>query len=85
MATRTTEELKSEIKKSWGLLCTLRDEARVKVHLGTMDVKKAWNDLQPRLSEAEQAAERAAESASEATLETIKTTTSKLQKLVASL
>lgn len=73
------------MKKTLGLLQTLRDETKVKVHLAGMDIKTSWDELQPKIVEAEQAAQRAAESLSEATLETIKTTLKKLQKLAESL
>ncbi|MDP9033535.1 MAG: hypothetical protein M3O50_01905 [Myxococcota bacterium] len=85
MSDRTTGELKAEMKKTLGLLQTLRDETKVKVHLAGMDIKTSWDELQPKIVEAEQAAQRAAESLSEATLETIKTTLKKLQKLAESL
>jgi hypothetical protein len=85
MPTRTSDEIKSEIQRTVSLLHTLRDETRVKIHLANMDVKKAWNDLQPKLAEAEQTAARAAENASEATLETVKSTVEKLKKVAQSL
>ncbi len=85
MSDRTTGELKVEMKKTLALLQTLRDETKVKVHLAGMDIKTSWDELQPKIVEAEQAAQRAAESLSEATLETIKTTLKKLQKLAESL
>ena len=85
MSDRTTGELKAEMKKTLGLLQTLRDETKVKVHLAGMDIKTSWDELQPKIVEAEQAAQRAAESLSEATVETIKTTLKKLQKLAESL
>src|SRR6266702_1153923 len=78
---KTTQELKTEIQKTMSLLHTLRDEARVKVHLAQLEVKDAWSKLEPKLEEAE----KMAEEASEATLTTITMTAKKLQKLVASL
>jgi hypothetical protein len=85
MPTRTTDDIKAEIAKTAGLLTTLRDEAKVKVHLASMDIKTTWNELQPKLVEAEQDAARAAEHASEATLEAMKSTARKLQKILASI
>jgi hypothetical protein len=85
MATRTTDELKTEISKTANLLRTLRDETKLKIHLASMDIKKTWDDLQPKLADAEQTAERAAEHASEATLEAMKATVKKLQKVAESL
>ena len=85
MTTRTSDEIKSEIKNTVSLLQTLRDETKLKIHLANMDIKKTWADLQPKLAEAEQTAGRAAESASEATLEAMKSTVKKLQKIAESL
>jgi hypothetical protein len=78
---KTTDDLKTEIKKTMSLLLTLRDEARVKIHLAGMDVKAAWKSIEPKIEEAE----KIAEDASEATLKTITGTAKKLEKLVASL
>jgi hypothetical protein len=81
----TTDDLKAEVKKTYSLLQTLRDETKVKIHLAGLDIKKSWDELQPKLHEAEQSAERAAESATEATLEAMKATAKKLQKIADSL
>jgi hypothetical protein len=85
MATRTTDEIKTEIKKTVSLLQTLRDETKLKIHLASMDVKKTWDELQPKLADAEKTAAGAAEHASEATLEAMKSTVKKLQKLAESI
>ena len=81
----TSDEIRTELEKTVGLLKTLRDEARVRVHLAGMDVKTAWNELQPKLDEAERLTARAAETATEATLTTVRETAHKLQQLVRSL
>ncbi len=85
MATRTSEDIKTELQKTVGLLRTLRDETKVKIHLANMDVKKTWDDLQPKLVEAEESAARAAQQASEATLEAVKSTVARLRKVADSL
>jgi len=77
---KTTQDLKTEIQKTMTLLHTLSDEARVKVHLAGMDIKDAWSKLEPKLAEAE----KIAEDVSETTLTTIKSTASRLEKLVSS-
>jgi hypothetical protein len=41
----------------------LRDEIRVQVHLGGMDAKKAWDELEPKLADADRMAENASEDA----------------------
>ena len=85
MSKRTTEEISTEIKKTFGLLQALRDETKVKVHLAKLDIKNAWDELQPKLHEAEHVAKGAAESASEATLDAMKATAKSLQKIADSL
>jgi len=85
MTIRTSDEIKTEIKKTVDLLKSLREETGLKIHLATMDVKKTWDELQPKLSHAEQTVVGAAEEASEATLEAMKATAKKLQKIAESL
>jgi len=82
---RSTEELATEIKKTFALLQTVRDETKVRVHLAKMDVKEAWDALQPKLAEAEHVAKGAAESATEAALEAMRATAKSLQKVAESL
>ena len=55
-------DLKQELKKGTDLLRTLRDEIKLKVHLGGMDAKDQWAKLEPELSKVERAAEQATES-----------------------
>ena len=43
-------------------LRTLRDEARVQIHLAGMDLKEVWSNLEYRLDEAEQKIGQAADS-----------------------
>jgi CBS domain-containing protein len=57
----TTTELKKELKKSLSLLQTLRDEVRVKLHLGSLEVKDQWNRLEPHLGEIEKKADELTE------------------------
>jgi hypothetical protein len=76
-----SEQLQTDIKKAITQLRTLRDEARVKIHLASMDARDAWDKLQPKLVEAEVAAEKA----SKATLDTIEATAKKLSDLLGAL
>jgi hypothetical protein len=85
MGTRTTDDLKSEISKTVDVLKTLRDETKLKIHLANMDIKKTWDELQPKLVEAEQHGTRAAEHATEATLDALKATVKRLQDVAKSL
>lgn len=82
---KTSEEIKNELHRSIDLLRTLRDETKVKMHLANMDLKKTWDELQPKLADAERMGERAAEHASEATLEAVKSAVKKLQDVAKSL
>jgi hypothetical protein len=50
----------------------LRDEVRVQVHLGGMDAKKAWDELEPKLAEADRLAENASEETIRSAVETLR-------------
>jgi hypothetical protein len=54
-------DLKAELEKSVSLLKTLRDEARVKLHLAGMDAKSKWKELEPHLDAVEDAAKQASD------------------------
>jgi hypothetical protein len=54
MATSEKPKGKQEIDQIVGQLRTIRDEIRVRLHLANEEVKKAWNNLEPTLSEIEQ-------------------------------
>ena len=76
-----TNELKNELNKSLDLLRTLRDEVRVKLHLGGMDVKEQWSKLEPHLEEVDKKAGELTDASRTALSEAVK----RLQKLRASL
>jgi hypothetical protein len=46
---QSTRDLKAELEKSAAVLRTLRDEVRVQLHLGGLEVKEEWRRLEPRL------------------------------------
>jgi hypothetical protein len=50
----------------------LRDEVRVQVHLGGMDAKKAWDELEPKLAEVDRIAENATEETFRTAVETLR-------------
>jgi predicted nucleic acid-binding Zn-ribbon protein len=77
----TTNELKSELKKSLSHLQTLRDEVKVRLHLASMDLKDQWNKLEPHLLDVE----KKAADASEASRTMIQDALRKLEKFSASL
>jgi len=74
---KTTTELKDEIRKSLALMRTLRDEIRVQMHVGGMDAKDEWRKLEPELAEIE----RAATHLSEATCAAVSRAVKRLSKL----
>jgi hypothetical protein len=78
---QTTTELKREIQKSLGLMRTLRDEVRVKLHLASMDAKEEWRKLEPHLVDVEHAANEFTEATCTAVSEAVK----RLSKLRSSL
>jgi hypothetical protein len=78
---QTTTELKKEIQKSLGLMRTLCDEIRVKVHLAGLDVKDEWRKLEPQLVDVEKAATDFSDATHKAVTDAVK----RLSKLRSSL
>jgi hypothetical protein len=76
-----TDDLATQMRKAIDEVRTLRDEAKLKMHLATMDARDAWARLEPKID----AAEREATRASAAALQEIEATAKKLRELVASL
>jgi hypothetical protein len=74
----TPQNLRSELERSTALLRKLRDEVRVQLHLGGLDVKDEWLKLEPRL---EAALERAAHEVSDASRSAIHEVLLSLRKL----
>ena len=56
------DELKTEINTTLADLQRMRDEIRLKIHLGAMDAKDVWADLEPRLVDLEKKAQKTAAS-----------------------
>jgi hypothetical protein len=48
--------LPEELKDDWQVLRTLRDEARVQLHLAQMDAVAQWQKLEPHMRPAKQLA-----------------------------
>lgn len=78
----TTDGLKEELAKSVGILRTLRDEIRGKVHLASLDAKQQWNAFEPRVHSA---LERAASDVSKASHTAVHEVTEALKNLGATL
>jgi len=56
-----TPDIKAEIGKVLDRLHTMRDEVRVRIHLGSMELKDAWRKLEDLLLEGEQKAKQASD------------------------
>ncbi|HEY3821014.1 MAG TPA: hypothetical protein VGL81_27810 [Polyangiaceae bacterium] len=82
MTTQQKTDLKAELAKSLEQLRALRDEAKVKLHLGGMDAKARWNKLEPRI---EEALGKAANDVSEASRTAVDETVKVLREFSASL
>lgn len=78
---KTTDELKHEVTKSLDLLKTLRDEVRVRLHLGGMDIKDEWAKLEPHLADVEKRAVELSDASKSALTDALQ----RLKKLRASL
>jgi hypothetical protein len=68
----STHDVKSEIDKGLRMLRTLRDEARVQLHLASLEAKSQWDKLQPKLDAAESAAAHASEATRQAIADAVK-------------
>lgn len=50
--------LREELEQWRTDLRAIADEVRVKIHLGSLEAKDAWNDLEPKVHEFEQKADK---------------------------
>jgi hypothetical protein len=57
----TQNSIEARMRNIVAELRKLRDEIRVQIHLGGMDAKKAWDELEPKLADAERMAGNATE------------------------
>ncbi len=71
----------AELRKAMDEMRALRDEARLKLHLASMDARSAWNRMEPEIEAAERDASRATANA----LQKVEGAVKKLRSLVASL
>ena len=65
-------ELKSELRKGLERLKTLRDEVRVRLHLGSLELKDQWRKLEPYLGDVERKAEELTETSRAAIQDAVK-------------
>jgi len=53
----TVDDVKTEITRRLGQRATLRDEARLHLHLASLDAKQEWSEkLEPRIDELQRTA-----------------------------
>jgi hypothetical protein len=69
--TESARDKSEELKKDLETLQTLRDEIRVRVHLAGMEVKRRWNELQPRIDDLLDSAKRLGEASMHAVKEAL--------------
>jgi len=62
-AKELTNDVKNEISKTVEKLTTLRDEAKLHLHLASLDAKQEWDDkLEPKIAELQSSAAQLTES-----------------------
>lgn len=57
-ATTRSDRIREELEQRRADVQRLADEVRLKIHLGGMDAKDAWQRLQPKLEDFERKAEK---------------------------
>ena len=65
------QDVKAELENTVKLLQTLRDEVKVQLHLGSLELKEEWNRLEPKLEDALQRARRDPSEATRTALEEV--------------
>ncbi|HEY1957584.1 MAG TPA: hypothetical protein VGH28_18320 [Polyangiaceae bacterium] len=70
----THNPIQAQMRNVADELRKLRDEIRVQVHLGSLEVKKAWDELEPKIAEADRLAENASEETFRAAIATLRKT-----------
>lgn len=65
-------DTKKDFEQARAQLKTLRDEIRVHLHLGSMDLKDAWKKMEPRFEEAERVVGEVSDATRHATSDLLK-------------
>lgn len=65
------QDVKAELENSVKLLQSLRDEVKVQLHLGGLELKEEWNRLEPKLEDALQRARSDASDTTRTALEEV--------------
>lgn len=72
-AKEITADVKNELNKGIEKLATLRDEAKLHIHLAALDAKQEWDEkLDPKITELQGSAEKLGESGKEKVQELVK-------------
>jgi hypothetical protein len=67
-----TADVKNEVQKTMEKLATLRDEAKLHLHLATLDAKQEWDDkLEPKIAELQTSAAQLTETSRTAVQELV--------------
>ena len=69
---KRTDDLRQQLIDSRNQLLALRDEIRLHLHLGGMELKERWAALEPRLSEAERYIDQVSEASRAAMRDLVK-------------
>jgi cob(I)alamin adenosyltransferase len=73
-AKEITADVKNEVSKNLEKLATLRDEAKLHIHLATLDAKQEWAEkLEPRINELQDTAHQLSETSKEKVYDVVKT------------
>jgi hypothetical protein len=72
-STKTVHEIEENLKKSFQLLKTLRDEIRVELHLGSMEAAQKWDSLEKQLASIQNFVRNATSESRQAVGSTVKT------------
>jgi transposase len=63
METISKEKMKKQIEEALKTARTMRDEIRLELHLGQMDARDKWQELEPRLADAERFSQEVSDAA----------------------
>lgn len=67
-----TSDIKNDITRGIGKLATLRDEARLHLHLATLEAKQEWDEkLEPKIDELQRSAHQLADGSGAAVQELV--------------
>jgi hypothetical protein len=75
-------DLKSELRRSLEQLTRLRDEARLHLHLASLDAKQEWEKLDPKILALQSAALELGESSKDVVVDLVKSVEDFVDRLV---